>query len=150
MVIPAAPTAKQKESSRCLDTTAGSSGGQETGGHTSKEPHKLTLGWRVPTPEGGTRCVSFSALLIHEVVGLKNTLERIVPSPQAVHTDGPSPIRLVFQILKIHSGKRIYHIDSNMVLSPKSFQVLKCGRFCSPETRAYYTHDGLRGTDTAG
>lgn len=119
-------------------------------GHTSKEPHNLTLGWRVPTPEEGTGCVSFSALLIHEAVGLKNTQERIVPCPQAVHTDGPSPIWLVFQILKIHSGKRIYHIDSNMVLSLKSFQVLKCERFCSSQTRAYNTHDGLRGTDTAG
>lgn len=101
MEIPAAPTAKQKDRSRCLGKTEGR--GQ---GDIIIEPYSLALDRRVFFPEEGTGCLSFHTLLSQEAAGLKNTLERSVPYPLAVHTDGPSQICLGFQALKIHSGKR--------------------------------------------
>lgn len=100
MEIPAAPTAKQKDRSRCLGKTEGR--GQ---GDIIVEPYSLALDRRVSFPEG-TGCLSFHTLLGQEAAGLKNTLEISVPYPLAVHTDGPSQICLGFQALKIHSGKR--------------------------------------------
>jgi len=99
--IPAAPTAKQKDRSRRLGKTEGRGQGDITA-----EPYSLALGQRVSFPEEGTGCLSFHTLLIQEVVGLKNTLERSIPYPLAFHTDGPPQICLGFQVLKIHSGKR--------------------------------------------
>lgn len=40
-------------------------------GHVHEEQHSLVLDWRVPIPEEGTGCISFSAFLIQEVMRLK-------------------------------------------------------------------------------
>lgn len=50
--------------------------GEGEEGHTGEEPRSLVLVWRLPIPEEGTGCISFSARLIHEVVGLENTSRR--------------------------------------------------------------------------
>ena len=100
MEIPAAPTAKQKDRSRCMGKMEGRGQGDIT-----VEPYSLALGQRVSFPEEGTGC-----LLPYSPrprgYGTKNALERSVPYPLAFHTEGPSQICLGFQVLKIHSGKR--------------------------------------------
>lgn len=109
-------------------------------GDISEEQHSLALGQRAPFPKEGTGCLSFGTLLTQEVMGLKTHSGEKCPISSGSSHRWAFPICLVFQVLKIHSGKRIYRLYSNMCLSLKPFQVLKFVRYCNSQTmRTQYT-----------
>ena len=135
MEIPAAPTAKQKDRSRCLGKTEGRGQGDIT-----VEPYSLALGQRVSFPEEGTGCLSFHTLLIQEVVGLKNTLEKKCPISSGISHRWAIPNMSGVSSPENSLRKEIYHLYSNVFLSLKPFSIFKICKVLQYSNNAHTAH----------
>ena len=119
MEIPAAPTAKQKDRSRCMGKMEGRGQGDIT-----VEPYSLALGQRVSFPEEGTGC-----LLPYSPrprgYGTKKRSGEKCPISSGISHRGAVPNMSGVSSPENSLRKEIYHLYSNVFLSLKPFSVFK-------------------------